>query len=146
MNRGDFVVFKKDVIDANDIYDVIRAYEVYSMTVDNGVYISNLTYVDADELLVIPTQYIITFSNVDTWEYFYSNNYLQSVSDKFTPAQVIIPHRVSPRENLSDGIVKDIFDYETVYHIDETKVKNPNYNNEPTRLSVIELLRQTYNL
>lgn len=146
MKCGDFVVFKSDFEKISDIHDFIRAFEVYSVTTDDGVYLSSLTHVDSTELLVIPKQHIISFTDPDVWEYFYSTDYLQDVPSRFIPGQITIPRRIILSNIFPDGILKDIYDYQKLYHRDEHRLPNPDPSYEPVWKTVIELLQDEYGL
>lgn len=78
---------------------------------------------------------IITFSNLETREYFFSTDYCQEhgMGDNFVSCAYRIPNYVKPRESRPSGLINSIQDYIDVFLFDLTEIPNPDPQFQPIR-------------
>lgn len=69
---------------------------------------------------------IITHTDSDTGEYFFSTDHCQETGENFVPCTYTIPHNVVARDSLPDGVVKNKEDLVKIYHKDRKEIPNPN--------------------
>lgn len=63
-------------------------------------------------------QYIITVSNLDTMEYFFTTDHCQKhgLGDKWVPCTYRLPMQVTPRESLPFGLVTNKEELKTIFY------------------------------
>lgn len=73
---------------------------------------------------------IIVISNVNTGEYFFTNNHCQNhnLGSHWVPVISRIPMEVVKRESFPDGIIKNKEDYKKIFHADGIEIPNPDSN------------------
>jgi len=72
-------------------------------------------------------QVIITISNVDTDEYFFTTDHCQkhNLGNSWVPCTTTIPITVAVREALPTGIVNNKEDYKKVFDTHMREIPNP---------------------
>ena len=70
---------------------------------------------------------IITISNIDTKEYFFTTNHCQdhNLGNSWVSCTYTIPMYVEPRKSVPDGIIKDKADLVSVFYDDMIEISNP---------------------
>lgn len=66
-------------------------------------------------------------------EYFFTTDHCQMVgrTDEYTACTYSIPLRISPREGVEDGHVKNIEQLKEAFYYDMTEIPNPDPNYQP---------------
>ena len=80
---------------------------------------------------------IITFSNLDTGEFFFSTSHLQRVrasriphGEHWVSCTAELPMFVVPRPGLEDGMIGTVSEYIMIFYSDLTRIANPDPNYE----------------
>lgn len=73
---------------------------------------------------------IITISNVNTGEYFFTTDHCQNhnLGPDWVSTTSTIPMEVVARECLPDGIIRNKEDYKKIFHAEGKEIPNPDPN------------------
>lgn len=76
---------------------------------------------------------LVVISNMDDNTYFFSKDHCQNhgLGSNYVPCTHYLPSRVTPRESVPDGIVKDVKDLVSVFYCDMKEIPNPDKNMNP---------------
>lgn len=70
---------------------------------------------------------IIVVSNLEKGEYFFTTKHHQEhgLGDEWVAMTTTIPMRVTPREDVPDGVIKNKEQYKKVFEKDSVEIPNP---------------------
>lgn len=76
---------------------------------------------------------IITISNIETKEYFFTTDHCQdhNLGSSWVPVTAYVPMDVVPRKELPSGRIENKEDYKKVFYNDYKEIQNPDSKFQP---------------